>query len=241
MTFEVDDCRATINVASRAEAQAVLFAERQESEMLSDLLGELGSDDVFLDVGANIGIFSLLAASKIDEGSIIAVEPFVPNLVALHRNVEANGSPTRVLELALSDRTGFVNVTSTSDEVSGIAAIHSFDSDLGSVRSERGDKLVENGEIPHPTVVKIDVEGAESAVINGMRKTLRDDRCRLVYCEIHRFTSGRQIDEEFESSVEEIERELRSMGFTVTTINRRGAEVQIKAEKRSIDDRPGNQ
>jgi hypothetical protein len=63
-------------------------------------------------------------------------------------------------------------------------------------------------------VIKIDVEGGERAVLDGLRGTLADS-CRLVYCEVH---AGALADRDVEPGA--IDRLLRDRGFTVETVHR---------------------
>src|SRR5689334_12221452 len=65
---------------------------------------EIGPEDVVVDIGANIGMFTLLAASK-TRAPVIAVEPSPPQFAALEANVAANGfTNVRAVQAAVSDR-----------------------------------------------------------------------------------------------------------------------------------------
>jgi FkbM family methyltransferase len=145
--------------------------------------------DVVLDIGANVGIYTLLAAERVGEsGQVFAVEPHMFNATTLLENVAANRFSDRVsvLTLALGERVGFDSFNYRDWEIG------SAFSQLGSVSGEGGqifepvarewktvatvDFLVEQGAIAPPTLVKLDVDGREAKVLAGMRNLLAGDR-----------------------------------------------------------------
>lgn len=132
--------------------------------------------DCVLDVGANIGLYSLALSRAVGpNGRVIAVEPDPDNLALLRRNLQHNGcTNVTVLEEALGDEAGNVllyqsqenrGALSTTD-ILGVGAKSAI-----RVRMRRGDAvLAELGMTPQ--VVKIDVEGAEPRVIAGLGERL---------------------------------------------------------------------
>lgn len=186
VTFSADGTDAAFvadNPTSIARTQSRLQSER---EMLTDLLDELNDDDVFYDVGANTGLYTCFAAKKISSGEVIAFEPYPPNVDELRRNAALNDKHITVLEIALSDHSDTVEIATPETSTPGYgAASMAADQDGESVRALRGDELVNDGDIPPPTVVKIDVEGAEPLVVDGLAASLSNSRCRLIYCEVH--------------------------------------------------------
>lgn len=231
-SIAVGGVSATFGVVSRAAAKEIGFAERNERELLEDLLSELSADDVFFDVGGNIGIHACLANLATQGGSVVAFEPHPTNARELRRNAARNGCSLRVVERALSDGVGTVRLAYGRGDVSGNAAIgDGSEAGTVSVRSDAGDAAVERGEVPHPTVVKIDVEGAEPLVIEGMKRTLADERCRTVYCEIHRPGDGHPSVADHGESDEGVRRRLRDLGFDLAVLNERGRTVQVKGTK----------
>lgn len=232
--ISIDNTTATFDTSTIPKAGAVLYAESHEHQMMADLLSELKPDDVFIDIGANIGIFSCIAALILTEGTVAAVEPFSSNIKALRRNAEINEISFDIVESALSNVDGFVDFTPTSDDVSGVASIRSGDSLNAGIRSARGDNLIERGVLPQPNVVKIDVEGAEPLVLEGMKESLSEDTCRLVYCEVHHPSTIRPSSLDFGASLETLIEEFTSIGFDVSTLEERDTETQLKAVKPHI-------
>lgn len=137
--------------------------------------------EVFYDVGANIGLYTLLAARRVGPaGRVYAFEPHVANALALLRNVQANGfsDRVRVLTCALHSRDGGLrfNYRSLREGSSG--------SQLGHCEGEDGREfqpvvaeikpmvtictLLVSGTIRPPTAIKIDVDGNELEVLRGI-------------------------------------------------------------------------
>jgi FkbM family methyltransferase len=131
--------------------------------------------DVVLDLGAHIGYYTLLAAGLIGpRGRVFAFEPHPRNAWYLRQHVRMNRcGNVEVVEQAAYDRTG----AERFDPGSGTGTGRVTRSGAISVRAVRLDDFVaERGVIP--TVVKIDVEGGERAVLDGGAEVLR--RCRPV-------------------------------------------------------------
>jgi FkbM family methyltransferase len=135
--------------------------------------------DVFYDIGANLGYFSILAARLVGaSGAVYAFEPVPANAAAVGRNARLNRfGNIVVLEVAVSRRTGRSELY-LARHVGG-AALKSagVPPDLaGSIAVDTSsiDDLVSFRRIRPPDVVKIDVEGAELDVLQGMRTVLRE-------------------------------------------------------------------
>jgi|GEM_PF-3701925 len=146
------------------------------------------ANDVFLDVGANIGKYSVIAA-VMRHCRTYALEPFSANFEQLESHIELNGIGDRVvaMQAALSDRTGEGDL-SFSKHVAG-AADQVFDESRDDANSERVpgyrlDDLVADGTVDFPTHVKIDVDGTEHRVIAGMEGVLDDRRLKSIRLEI---------------------------------------------------------
>ena len=235
-TLTVGGVSATFSTAHDNEAVVVRKVLDLERPMLEDFLRELRTDDVFYDVGAHIGLYSCFAANVIDEGEVIAFEPYPPMRERLQRNAELNEG-VRVLPIALSDSAGevaFDNPTFDRERWSGKASIAPDPTDESiSVETQRGDAVVDEEGVPPPTIVKIDVEGAEPLVVDGMTDLLSSDRCRLAYCEIHREADGyrRRSVADFGATVESVESSFGDLGFVTERIEDRPAEILLKARK----------
>jgi len=210
---------------------------RLEVDELDDFTTELKSEDVVLDVGANTGLYSCFAASKCGNGHIIAVEPYPPNVPILEENLQMNGDNWDVYSVALADLDGTTiefNVPPEDRVGYGQGAISDENSEKTiTVESLNGDSLLEREDIPQPSVVKIDVEGTEPLVLDGLSATLSHESCRVVYCEIHFVNdTDRPSIKDFNTTEEGIRELLKSHGFSVKTISERGTEIMLKGKKK---------
>lgn len=196
-----------------------------EQEVIQDVLGSLKPEDVFYDVGANVGTYTCFTASKANK--VVAFEPEPQNVSRLSENIELNNIDVKIVEIALSNINGVVDLTLSGDEVGeGNHAISTNDDGRTiKVETAKGDSVVARRNIPAPTVIKIDVEGAELSVLQGFRKTLCEN-CRLVYVEVHPDKIG-----EFGAEASDIRTFLKETGFEVTELTQRGSEVFLRASK----------
>jgi FkbM family methyltransferase len=157
-------------------------------------------DDVLLDVGANVGIYSV-AAAGLRGCRVVGLEPFPVNLAAARANVAANRLEALVTILPVAAAARSAHGRLSHDEaVPGVAAqaFHAVDEALPdgksglSVAGAAIDDLVASGTIPFPTRIKIDVDGGEGAVVAGMQATLADPRLDSVRLEIRWWEPGKQ-------------------------------------------------
>jgi FkbM family methyltransferase len=149
---------------------------------------------VVYDIGANIGVFTFLAAIEAGaSGAVVAFEPERNNLVCLRRSLErANDlAPISLFEVAVSESDGSVTFDRRGGAFSGRIATGN-DGAAGAsvdVPCRSLDSLVESGEAPIPTLIKIDVEGGEGAVLAGARRTLRAHGPQIML-ELHHFAKS---------------------------------------------------
>ena len=198
-----------------------------ERRIIKNLVNSLDQNDVFYDIGANVGTYTCFAATKLDSNNTVAFEPEPKNADRLRENLELNDLNAEVLQVALSDTNGTVDFALTGDEVGeGEHAIATDDDERTlEVETARGDSIIEERGLPKPTVLKIDVEGAELSVLRGLRETLHEN-CRLVYVEVHT-----EKIRDFGGEASEVETLLTDAGFEVTEISQRGSEVFLLASK----------
>lgn len=215
--IHINNLSATFYTRGRS-AKTVRFITQTEKPIVSDLLNELGSADVFWDIGANIGYYSCFA------GQVCEVVPFEPSpLIAdrCDRNLNKNMIDSTTRQLALFDRDG--SMLFDAAQISGA-------NNTIEVETRCGDSLVESS-LNSPTVLKIDVEGAEGAVLRGLENTLRQEQCRLVYCEIHPSTGGGPSLANFGDSSETVKSILDETGFEFSRFTNRDREYFLKAWK----------
>jgi FkbM family methyltransferase len=161
-----------------------------ESAVQEAMVRHLAPGAVFYDIGANLGFFSLLAArlSGLREGRVYAFEAAPDNAEAIRRNAELNLIPNvEVISAAVSASSGRAQLQVVDDQSwSKLADYgeHPFTVDLIDVETVAIDDLLARGALPPPDLVKIDVEGAEIAVLQGMRDTIERHHPAII-CELH--------------------------------------------------------
>jgi len=197
-----------------------------EQEVIEDVLTEVTSDDVFCDIGANVGLYSCFIGSVC---AVYSFEPHPTNMEALKQNLRRNNINAETYEVALSDEEGTFELASRGVDA-GLGE-HSLDStsseETVSVAVHQIDNFWSKNDIPVPSVVKIDVEGAELNVIDGGVKTFSDSKCETIYCEVHpdRITS-------FGGTYDDIKNRLNALGFDLKIMgSEMGDRIMIKATK----------
>ncbi|MBG9389064.1 FkbM family methyltransferase [Caenimonas aquaedulcis] len=141
--------------------------------------------DVFVDAGANVGYFSLLAAQCVgDRGRVHAFEPFPPNRERLRGNVEANGYG-RIVHIhgqALSDAGGEIELHQYTAGAANHGQVTAFPQPGQGAKSVRVETTALDSALPGllPRVVKLDVEGSEMLALRGMAETIRRSACAVI-------------------------------------------------------------
>lgn len=145
-----------------------------DEHVLAACLDLLHDGAVFHDIGASIGYFTIAVAARFgDRVSVVAIEPQPGPVRALTRSVAVNGyRNVRVLPLLLGDAPGEGRLHVPSRSVHASLMPRARPRAVVSRPMTTLDALVAGGRAPVPDVIKIDVEGAELAVLRGARATL---------------------------------------------------------------------
>lgn len=154
-----------------------------EPDVQAFLAAQLSPGDVCCDIGANVGFFTLIAARLVGSaGKVYAFEPLPSNAEALRRNVDLNGlQNVEVIEAAVSDRSGTAELLLGQSSLDG--KLSTGDDPTGQSISVRLISLDQVGMVREPALIKIDAEGAEFSVLEGMRQTLTSTP--VILCELH--------------------------------------------------------
>ena len=155
----------------------------KETGTIDWLRNSLRPGDVFLDIGANVGVYSIYAAHLVGpSGHVYAVEPHVFNAATLLDNIHLNGLSDRisVLTMALSAKSAYDDFFYNEFDI-GVAN-NAFGTERAAQRSgfvgselkyaTTVDELVRQGAIRSPDLVKIDVDGLEPDIVAGMSELL---------------------------------------------------------------------
>jgi FkbM family methyltransferase len=156
------------------------------------VLAALPRGGTFVDVGANWGYFTLVAAHAVGpNGRVLALEPDPRMAAELRGNVARNGiAHVTVLEAAASEGAGEAVLAGYAEAdrnrgVSSLVAVPAGDAPSFAVRTARLDALMDEHGIARADLVKIDVEGAEELVLRGMARGLAEGRYGRVLMELH--------------------------------------------------------
>jgi FkbM family methyltransferase len=150
-----------------------------EPNLSAWISGQLKAGDVFVDVGANIGYFSLLASRLVgQDGKVVAVEASPTIFQQLTANVDLNnlGETLRTVNCVASDKLCTIEIFRGPDKGLGRTSAYSeagFESE-GSVPGMPLSFILSAGEIERARLIKIDVEGLEAEVVMGLLPVIRE-------------------------------------------------------------------
>ncbi len=151
---------------------SVYFGE-MEPEQTAAMAGAIRPGNVFFDIGANVGYYTVLASRLVGEaGKVVAFEPVPRNIEFLRQHIELNSAANVILKpLAVSDRQGTVRFSLGPDSAMGHIG---EDGELEVATTTLDDVVSELGLMPD--VMKIDVEGAEREVFLGAARMFETAR-----------------------------------------------------------------
>ena len=171
----------------------------KEPETLNWIDSFSGDKIVFWDIGANIGLYSIYAASKHSNIEIISFEPSVNNLRILSRNIYKNKlvSKIKIFQLPLSDDKNIFSSMNEAEFTEGWSM-----SAFGETTNYEGlefspkhnyqifgtniNYLLDNKFLPFPNYIKIDVDGLEHKILNGANKFLNNADLKSLLIELNR-------------------------------------------------------
>jgi FkbM family methyltransferase len=159
-----------------------------EQGFKSAMLSCIRPGDCVWDVGANVGIYSELFALAVGpSGKVVSFEPSPACVAALEERLRdrSAGAWWSVLPVALSDADGDAWLSlRDGDTAPSNHLANGHDTLAVPVKTARGDSLLAQGHGP-PAVIKIDVEGFEGEVLDGMGSVLAHRSLRAVCVEVH--------------------------------------------------------
>jgi FkbM family methyltransferase len=194
-----DDDRI-INVGLGEYIQQRIFFDRYyERPLIEWLKRTLSEGDVFWDVGANIGAVTLVAAKC--SGRVVAFEPDPRSFSRLTQHVEINGiDNVTLVNAALNETSGQASLTQAGETNTGMSSMipdRAAATTAVTVQTITADEYLLEQPAWAPSVMKIDVEGAEHLVLRGARTLLRSAKLRAVVFEDrhdeHRRPTNREL------------------------------------------------
>lgn len=159
------------------------FREYYEPE-LAYLEKVLSPGKVFIDVGANFGVYALVASKLVGAaGRVTAFEPTAQSFAILQQNIELNHcANVRAFRVALTHSRGKAWLYHGWDPVGNSLGMDPLCGDEGEeVQTEALDNLLEENGIDRVDVIKVDVEGAEELVLRGATRSLTRYRPVVIF------------------------------------------------------------
>lgn len=227
--LRVDGLAGEFDVSSPADYHEISYFARNEMEVLADVVDEIEPGATFFDVGANLGIYAIMAS--LAGADAVAIEPYPPNIERLRTNARENDTPVRIVEAAVGANSGTVPFRmEESKEVGSVGlapSSRSNDPETITVPMETVDGIAER--IGSPDIMKIDVEGAEGLVLEGATRAVAE--CRTIYVEVHYETAYESSTRDFGYSPEEITGTLEEQGFRISLLTDKDTQKIIKATR----------
>jgi FkbM family methyltransferase len=196
VTTEVRGKLLRFLAASRRLLWQALGHEYIEPELL-DFIDAIPTGSTLYDIGASTGIFAMYAACS--GCRVAAFEPEAANFSVLSHNAFLNRGgmqyPAQCFNLALSDSTGLSNMYIKKYEAGGHLKILGQPKEVGAsdtfepehvqqVLTFTLDDFLAHTQLPAPEYIKIDVDGAELLVLQGLSGVLRSPRLKSVFIEL---------------------------------------------------------
>jgi FkbM family methyltransferase len=181
-----------------------IYVGLHEYDDMAFVLHMLRPDDLFVDIGANIGTYTVLA-SKVARAHTIAVEPLPSTYAHLENNIHYNriGSLVEARNVGLADKRGSLLFSSDLDTMNHIVD-DSYSGPTVRVDVLSLDELLAGRQ---PAVMKIDVEGFERQVLSGGTQTLVSPNLRAIVIEVN------EHEQRYDNSGKTALDMLRDVGF----------------------------
>ena len=150
-----------------AATSAVYYCGLYDYNEMNFLLRYLRAEDSVLDIGANIGVYTLLAASIIKTGTIHSFEVLPKNYQRLIKNIQLNQfKQIKTYNIAISDQAGEINLNLQEGDSMPFITEHPSDQTIN-VPANTLDNLLDTQQLNNLTLAKIDIEGAELLAFKG--------------------------------------------------------------------------
>ena len=190
--------------------------ERETCEAIESILKP---GDTFVDLGANIGFYTLIASRIVGEnGKVFSFEPTPSTFQTLKKNIKENNFSNIVIaeDNAVSNVSGVAHFKVTEgSEMNSVT--NSNDESTISVKKISLDKYFSNIDHNKIDLIKMDIEGQEYNALLGMKKINLNNKSLKIIFEFHR-----QALKNNNQSGEEIFNLLSSYGFKIFTVLERG-------------------
>ena len=169
----------------------LIGGREHEDQVKKTFMNNINEGDTIIDVGANMGEFSIIAAKKVGQkGKVISIEPLKQAVSWLEKNLTLNCfSNYEILEKAIGKNKGIMTLYQKSE-----SSQHGMlDPDIsekklvntGEIIVDTIDDIISSRNITKVEMLKIDVEGFEYEVLCGCKNSFKENKIKKIICEIH--------------------------------------------------------
>jgi FkbM family methyltransferase len=186
----------------------------------------LSKDDNFLDIGANIGYFSLIASQIVGKrGTVYSFEPTPETISRLHKNIRLNNLRNiQVIENAVSNQKGSVTFKIPSDKIrnSGRSSMRDIEENFFEISVDTISIDLMMDSLKKIALIKMDIEGAEGLALDGMKNLIKRDRPVIIM----ELSDG--YLKQMGYSAEKVLGFLRNQKYKVCEASNRGKEISME-------------
>jgi len=184
--------QANIKMNIIDEQHFVTLSTQYEKKIVDFIFDNCQSESIVWDIGANVGYYSIVCATAVGEkGKVYAFDPHPQAKQRILENAGLNNLENIIIiPYALGKEKSKLLLEMTGNISTGAHKIVSDEHKheekvVTEVSIVVGDDWAAENNVPIPTLVKIDVEGAEYDVLLGMKNTLKSDLCKAIVIEVH--------------------------------------------------------
>jgi FkbM family methyltransferase len=193
-----------------------------EPEVWESLASAARGNDVFWDIGAHVGSISVHALGDERIRAVLAFEPDPRQFELLRLHLTLNVGRGTAFAFALSDRRERRPMRRGPGANMGLSSLTAgAGGETFEVDCRTADELVFGEGLPAPTLVKIDVEGWESHVLDGFKRILSEKPPRAIVFEADALESGEPADHSIAAS-------LDRLGYGVRHLRRRSGIIEVR-------------
>jgi len=180
---------------------------------------------IFVDIGANIGYFSLVSAKLVgDQGQVYAFEPDPDNFNLLEKNIKVNNYKNIIaVNKAVSDKSGKARLYLEPDNLCGHSLVVKNGNKFVEVEIIILDEFLKDKKID---VIKIDVEGFEPVVLEGMKNIIKNNDKISIITEFYP-----EAIKKAGYSPEKYKNDLKDLGFKLNEFGEGKKLINIFAQK----------
>lgn len=198
-----------------------------EESALGAFLFLLKDDDIVWDIGSSVGLFSVYAADRASK--VYSFEPDPQIFNRFNENIGLNDLSNKIstFQCAIGEKKGEMELY--SDGINGnspsLQNLKRHKGNLVTVAVKTVDELILDEKIPTPSVMKIDIEGAEILALKGASKLLASaNKPRLIFIEVHP-----DFLKSFNSKVEEVQQILLDNQYHILSTQKRDDQFHLIA------------